>query len=124
MLCLVGRALWFGAVSSQRAFDGLVSVSDGEVTPSLFVASPLMPSLAGAIVAALRCCDEGVAWPSLGFALRAFSILDVVLFLWSLTHRRMLRLIVPSQSSWMASPILRISWAKWDLLEFWNGVLV
>ena len=92
MLYLMGRSLWFGAVSSQRAFVGVVSVRDEGVTPSLpsfapnsilaleielFVASPLMPSFAGtgameeestaAIVAALLRCDEGcgIAQPGL-----------------------------------------------------------
>ena len=82
MLCLMRRSLWFGAVSSQRAFVALVSVRDEGATlalPSfapnsilalekeLFVASPLMPSFTGtgameestaAIVAALLRCDE------------------------------------------------------------------
>ena len=71
----------------------------------LFVESPLMPSFAGtgamkestaAIVASLLRCDEGCGLPTLGFALRAFSILGVVFFLWGLTHRWLLRLILPS----------------------------
>ena len=96
MICLMGRALWFGAVSSHRAFDGSVSVRDVGVTPSLppfapnsilalenelFVASPLMPSFAG--------LGHGPAWA-------VPSVLDVVLFLCGLTHCWLLRLIVPS----------------------------
>ena len=103
MFYLMGRSLWFGAVSSQRAFAGvIVSVRD-EGTPSLppfapnsilaledvlFVASPLMLDFAGtgvmeesvaATVAALPRCDDGV-WHCPAWALP--SVLSVC-WVWS-----------------------------------------
>ena len=84
MLYLMGRSLWFGAVSSQRAFAGVVVSVRDEGTRSLpsfapnsilalenelFVASPLMPNFArtgvmkesmAAIVAALPSLRRGV----------------------------------------------------------------
>ena len=93
----MGRSLWFGAVSSQRAFAGVVVSVCDEGTPSLpsfapnsilalenelFVASPLMPNFAGtgvmevsmaATVAALPRRDEGCGLAQPGLCLPCFQ---------------------------------------------------
>ena len=99
----------------------------------LFVASPLMPNFTGtgameesmaAIVAAFLRCDEecGIAQP--GLCPPCFQYFGCGLLPLGLTHRWLLRLILPSKSLLLASPMSLISWARWDLLDFWNGVLV
>ena len=100
----MGRSLWFGAVSSQRAFAGVVVSVRDEGTPSLppfapnsilaleyelFVASPLTPNFAGtgvmeesvaATVAALHRCDDGCGVAQRGLCPPCFQYVGCGLF--------------------------------------------
>ena len=104
MFYLMGRSLWFGAVSSQRAFAGVVVSVRDEGTPSLppfapnsilaledvlFVASPLMLDFAGtgvmeesvaATVAALPRCDDGCGIAQRGLCPPCFQYVGCGLF--------------------------------------------
>ena len=100
----MGPSLWFGAVSSQRAFAGVVVSVRDEGTPSLpplapnsilaledvlFVASPLMLDFAGtgvmeesvaATVAALPRCDDGCGIAQRGLCPPCFQYVGCGLF--------------------------------------------
>ena len=104
MFYLMGRSLLFGAVSSQRAFAGVVVSVRDEGAPSLppfapnsflaledvlFVASPLMLDFAGpgvmeqsvaATVAALPRCDDGCGIAQRGLCPPCFQYVGCGLF--------------------------------------------